>query len=329
MKSLRGYLSWFPVGPALFLWREARLGWEEAGRRWCLVWGHIKTLDLNWFYLERRSGPCRQEGSCWLSPRREKQERREKKVAWSMLLFSRSVVSSSLQPHGLQHIRPPCPSLSLRVCSNSCPLSWWCHPGISSSVIPFLSHLQSFPASGSFPKSQFFASGGQSIGISASTSVLLTNIQDWFPLGVIDLTGLIVVQGTLKNLQHHSSKASILQQSAFFTVQLSHLYMTTGKIIALTMWTFVSKLMSLVQRRNSHDGGSKRIIGLLRWLKGRLVRWATGIRITDKMILGCFLQMLLNCSPSPNCMHNLYIYLYHDSDCSTLCYDLSVLVPHT
>ena len=104
-------------------------------------------------------------------------------------------------------------------CSNSCPSSQWCHPTISSSVIPFSSCLQSFPASGSFPMNQFFTSGGQSVG--ASASVLWMNIQDWFPLG-LDLFGLLAVQGTLKSLlQHHSSKASILQHSVFFMVQFN------------------------------------------------------------------------------------------------------------
>ena len=97
--------------------------------------------------------------------------------------FSHSDVSDSLQPHGLQHTRLACPSPTPGACSNSCPSSWWCHPTISSSVIPFSSCLQSFPASGSFPMSQFFASGGQSIEASASASVLPMNIQDWFPLG--------------------------------------------------------------------------------------------------------------------------------------------------
>ena len=96
--------------------------------------------------------------------------------------FSCSVMSDSLWPHGLQHTRLPCPSPTPRVYSNSCPLSWRCHPAISSSVIPFSSHLQSFPASGSFPISQFFTSHGQSIGVSASASVLPMNIQDWFSL---------------------------------------------------------------------------------------------------------------------------------------------------
>ena len=100
------------------------------------------------------------------------------------VLFSHSVVSDSLQPHGLHHTRLPCPPPTPRAYSNSCPSSQWCHPIISSSVVPFSSCLQSFPASGSFPMSQFFSSGGQSIGASASASVLPTNIQDWFPLGL-------------------------------------------------------------------------------------------------------------------------------------------------
>ena len=103
--------------------------------------------------------------------------------SFSSVRFSCSVVSNSLWPHGLQHARPPCPSPTPRVYSNPCPLSQRCHPTISSSVIPFSSHLQSFPASGSFPMSQCFTSGGQSIGVSASTSVLPMNIRDWFPLG--------------------------------------------------------------------------------------------------------------------------------------------------
>ena len=105
-----------------------------------------------------------------------------------LLLFSHSVVSNSLWSHGLQHARLPCPSLSPRGCSSSCPLCQWCHPTISSSVTPFSPCPQSFPASGSFPMSQFFASGNQSIGASISASVLPINIQSWFPLG---LTGLI------------------------------------------------------------------------------------------------------------------------------------------
>ena len=152
----------------------------------------------------------------------------------------------TLRSHGRQHARLPCPSLSPWVCSNSCPLSRWCHPTISSSVVPVSSGPQSFPASGSLPVSQFFTSGGQSIGVSASTSVLPMNIQDWIPLGWIGLD-LFAVQGTLKSLlQHHSSKASILRHSAFFTVQLSHPYMTTGKTIGLTRQTFVGNVLSLI-----------------------------------------------------------------------------------
>ena len=132
-----------------------------------------------------------------------------------------SVVSNSLRPHELPHARLPCFLLSLAVCSNSCLLSWWCHPTTSSSVILFSSCPQSFPASGSFPVSQPFPSGGQSIGASASTSVLPMNIQCLFPFR-IDWLDLLAVQGTVKSLlQHHSLKASILPCSAFFMAQLS------------------------------------------------------------------------------------------------------------
>ena len=151
-------------------------------------------------------------------------------------------MSDSLRPHESQHARPLCPSPTPGVYSNSCPSSRWCHPAISSSVIPFSSCPQSLPASGSFPMSQHFAWGGQSTGVSASTSVLPMKTQDWSPLG---WTGW--VQGTLKSLlQHHSSKASLFWHSSFFTVQLSHPYMTTWKTIALTRWTLVGKVMSLL-----------------------------------------------------------------------------------
>ena len=149
-------------------------------------------------------------------------------------------------PHGLQHARFPCPSPTPRACSNSCPYSWWCHPTISSSVIPFSSCLQSFPASASFQISQFFASGGQSIGVSATASVFPMNIQDWFPLGLIDLISLKSKGLSRGLLQYHSLKASILWHSAFFIIQESHPYMTTGKSIAVTRRTFVSKVMSLL-----------------------------------------------------------------------------------
>ena len=158
--------------------------------------------------------------------------------------FSHSVMSDSLRPHELQHAKPPCPSPTPGACSNSCPSSQWCHPTISSSVVLFSSCIQSFPASGSFQMSQLFTSGGQSTGVSASTSVLPVNIQDWFPLG---WTGWISLQSKeLSSLQYHSSEASILWHSAFFMVQLSHPYMTTGKTIALTRRAFVGRGLSLL-----------------------------------------------------------------------------------
>ena len=155
-------------------------------------------------------------------------------------------MSNSLGPRELQHTRLSCPSPTPGACSNSCPLSQWCHPTISSAVVPFSSHLQSFPASGSFPMSKFFCtrwpkywSFSFSMNPSNEYSGLISFRMDWLDL--------LAVQGTLKSLlQHHSSKASILQCSAFFIVQLSHPYMTTGKSIALTRWTFVGKLMSLL-----------------------------------------------------------------------------------
>ena len=154
-------------------------------------------------------------------------------------------MSESSWPHGLQHTRLPCASLSPRVYSDSCPSSQWCHPTISCSVISS-SCLQSFPASGSFLINQLFTSGGPkywgfSLNISPSNeySGLISFRMDWLDL--------LELQGTLKSLlQHHSSKASILWCSAFFILQLSHPYMTTGKTIALTRWTFADRVMSLL-----------------------------------------------------------------------------------
>ena len=128
-------------------------------------------------------------------------------VGWIWSCCFVTQLCDSLQPHGQQYARLPCPSLSPGVCSNSCPLSQWGHPTISSSVVPFSSHLQSFPAAGSFPMSQFFASGGQSfsfsISLSSDYSGLISFRMEWLDL--------LAVQGTLKSLlQHHSSKASIL-----------------------------------------------------------------------------------------------------------------------
>ena len=146
-----------------------------------------------------------------------------------------------------------------RAYSNSCPLHWWCHPTISASVVPFSSCLQSSPASVSFQMSHFFTSGGQSIGVSASASVL--PMMDWLDLPA--------VQGTLKSLlQHHSSKASVLRCSAFFIVQLSHPYMATGKTTALTRRTFVGKVMSLL-----FDMLSRLVIAFLPRRKHLLISW--------------------------------------------------------
>ena len=138
----------------------------------------------------------------------------------SKFQFSLSLMSDSLWPHGLQHTRLPCPSPTPWTCSNSCPLSQWCHPTISSSVVPFSSSCQSFPASGSFQMSQFFTSDGQSTRVSASASVFPMNIQDWFPLG---LTGWISLQS--KGLSRVFSNTTV-QKHHFFSAQLS-LYFTS------------------------------------------------------------------------------------------------------
>ena len=134
---------------------------------------------------------------------------------WGSVQVSHSVVSNSLQAHEPQHARPPCPSPTRRVYPDSCPLSWWCHITISSSVVPFSSCPQSFPASGSFPMSQFFASGGQSIGVSASASILPMNTQDLSPLG---WTGWISTQS--KGLSRVFSNTTV-QKHQFFGTQLS------------------------------------------------------------------------------------------------------------
>ena len=149
-------------------------------------------------------------------------------------------MSDSLWPHELQHARPPCLSPTPRVHSDSCPASQWCHPAISSSVIPFSSYLESLPASVFSNKSTLhmrwpkYWSFNFSISPSKENPGLIPFRMDWLDL--------LAVQGTLKSLfQHHSSKASIIRCSAFFTVQLLHPYMTTGKIVALTRWTFLAK----------------------------------------------------------------------------------------
>ena len=154
-------------------------------------------------------------------------------------------MSDSLRPHELQHARPPCASPTPRVHPNSCPWSRWCHPAISSSVVPFSSCPQSLPASGSFPVRTLpmrwpkYWSFSFSISPSNEHPGLIFFRMDWLDL--------YASQGTLKSLlQHHSSKASIFQHSSFFIVQLLHPYMTPGKTIALTRWTFVGKVMSLL-----------------------------------------------------------------------------------
>ena len=136
-------------------------------------------------------------------------------LGYASVQFSCSVMSNSLRPQGLQHATLPCPSPTPGACSNSCPWSWWCHPNILSSVIPFFSCLQSFPAPGSFQMSQFFASGGQSIGFSASTSVLPMNIQDWYPLG---WTGWISLES--RGLSRIFSNTTV-QKHQFFGAQPS------------------------------------------------------------------------------------------------------------
>ena len=166
------------------------------------------------------------------------------RIQFSSVKFSCSVVSDSLWPHESQHARPPYSSPTPRVYSNSCPSSRWCHPAISSSVVPFSSCPQSLPASWSFPMSQLFAWGGQSIGVSALASVLPMNTQDWS----LGWTGWISLQS--RGLSRVFSNTTV-QKHPFFSAQLSsqsnsHPYMTTGKAIALTRWTFVGKVMSLL-----------------------------------------------------------------------------------
>ena len=170
-------------------------------------------------------------------------------------------MSDSLRPHEPQHARPPCASPTSRVHPNPCPLSRWSNPTISSSVVPFFSCPQSFPASGSFQMSQLFASGCQSTGVSTSASGPPMNTQDWLDL--------LAVQGTLRSLlQHHSSKASTLRRSACFIVQLSHPYIITGKTIALTRRTFVGKVMSLLLKMLS-----RLVITFLPRRKRLLISW--------------------------------------------------------
>ena len=176
-------------------------------------------------------------------------------------------MSYSLRPQGLQRARPPCPSPTPGACSNSCPLRRWCHPTISSFVVPFSFCPQSFPASGFFPMSQLFTSSGQSIEGSASASMLAMNIQDWFPLG---WTAWISLQS--KGLSRVFSNTTG-QKHQFFGAQPSllsnsHPYMTTGKTIALTIQTFVGKIISLL-----FDMLSRLVITFLPRSKHLLISW--------------------------------------------------------
>ena len=199
------------------------------------VWEGLINAIRNWrvndvnMEKEKIIATCR-----WYDFYLEKSEKLAKKISkfktkyWSQWIFlyisshsvklSHSVMSDYLRPHGLQHATRPCPSPTPWACSNSCPLSQWCHPTISSSVIPFSSCLQTFPSSQSFLMSQFFTSGGQSIGVSASASVLPMNIQDWFPLG---WTCWISLQS--KKLSRVFSN-TIVQKDQFFGTQLSFLF---------------------------------------------------------------------------------------------------------
>ena len=192
---------------------------------------------------------------------------------------------TTLRPHEPQHARPSCPSPTPGVHRNPCPLSQWCHTTTPSSVIPFSSCLQSFPASGSFQISQFFASGGQSIGVSASASVIPMNIHNWFPLG---RTGWISLKS--KGLSRVFSNTTV-QNHQFFSAQplwsqLSHPYVTTGKTIALTRWTFVGKVMSLLFNMLSRfviDFLPRSKCLLISWLQ-----WPSAVILEPKKIKSLF-----------------------------------------
>ena len=198
----KGNQSWIFIGRTDAEAETPRL-WPPDMKNW-LIW---KDTDAgkDWGWEEK--GMTEDEMAGWHHQLNRHQ--------FSSVQFSCSVVSNSLRPHGLQHTRLPCPSPTPRACSNSCSLSRWCHPTISSSVVPFSSCLQFFPASGSFPVSQFFPSGGQSLGVSASASVFPMNIQDWFLLGWtgwISLLskGLSIVFSNTTVQKHRCSVLSLL-----------------------------------------------------------------------------------------------------------------------
>ena len=174
-------------------------------------------------------------------------------------------MSKSLPPHGLQHARLPCPSLSLGVCSNSCPLSQWCHPTISSSAALFSTSLQAFPASGSFPVSQLFISGGQHWSFSFSISP--SNEYAGLISFRMNCFGL-AAQRTLKSLPAPQFERTVLRHFVFFMVQLSYPYLAAGKTMALIIWTFVGKVMSLVLNMLPSFA-----ITFLPWTKFILISW--------------------------------------------------------
>ena len=216
-------------------------------------------------------------------------------VTFSSVQFSCSVVSSSLRPHGLQHIRPPCPSPTPRVYSNSCPLSQWYHPTISSSVIPF-SRLQPFPATGSFQKSQLVASGGQSTGVSATASVLPMDIQGWFPLG---WTGWITLQS--KGLSRVFSNTTV-QKHQFFGMTLDVLIWRLKYVFKLWRHLFLGFFVCLFcffcYSRN---------LCLFQQLRERNIWLDRTFCIPHKHING-FSNMSHLCNPRINLIWSLYIY---------------------
>ena len=170
------------------------------------VHGIFQTRILGWVAIFSSTGSSQPRDGTWVSH-----------IVGRLVQFSRSVVSDSLRPHGLQHARLPCPSPTPRACSNSCPSSQWWHPTILSSIIPFSSCLQSFPVSGSFPMSQFFTAGGQSL--EASASVLPMNIQDWFPLGLTVWTPY--------SPRDSQESSPAIQFKSINSSVLSHLYSST------------------------------------------------------------------------------------------------------
>ena len=176
------------------------------------IWENISWLATLWHNKDTTTIWMRVRGNALMKITSQLSANTSPRLA---VQFSQSVVSDSLRPHRLQHARFLCPSPTPGACLNSCPSSQWCHPTISSFVVPFSSCLRSFPASGTFPKSQFFVSGGQSIGVSASASVLSMNIQDWSPLG---WTGWISLVS--KGLSRVFSNTTV-QKHQFFGAQLS------------------------------------------------------------------------------------------------------------